>query len=73
MAFKIPAKIYRLFECVQAYLAGLACLNMCFNLPAGRSVQLPVDILGKLFEQLHAVLVGVVRISPFHNMFSMLP
>lgn len=71
--FKVFAQIYGLFQRVEAYLTGLAGPDMRLDVLAGGGVQFPVDIFGKPFEQGHAVLMGMVRVSPFHNTFSMLP
>lgn len=73
MTFKVLAKIHCLFQGLQADLAGLARLDVCFDILAGGGVQFSVDILGKPFEQGQAVSVGLVRVSLFHNRFSMLP
>lgn len=41
-------------------MARRAILNMSFDLPAGRFIQLLIDILGKFSEQIKAVRVMLV-------------
>lgn len=72
MAFEVLAQIHGMLQCLQADLTRFARLDVRFNIFAGGWVQLPVDILGKPFEKRQAVVVGMVRVSLFHNKISML-
>jgi hypothetical protein len=72
MILEVLAEFDRLFQGVQAYLAGFAGSDVRFDIFTGRGVKLLIDVLGKPLKQGHAVLMGMVRISPFHNSFSAL-
>ncbi|VTR70007.1 hypothetical protein DESC_780195 [Desulfosarcina cetonica] len=67
LVFKVAADIDRLFQGFEADLAGLARLDVRFDILAGGHVQLPVDIFRESFKKGNASLVGMVRISPFHS------
>ncbi len=72
MTIKVFTQIDRLFQGAQAYLTGFARLDVCFDILAGWGGQFLINILRKPFEQRHAVFVGMVGVSLFHNRSSML-